>query len=361
MDARKEVAVADIEDELISQWDLEESRDKVKAGLFNLIVYSPDRSEQTFIENISWKVTHKFPCRVIFATQDPSITTESLHTYIQVEKIGDPHLMVGCDQIFIEFSPLAKKQVPFLILPHLLPDLPLYLLWTGNIFSEKELFTALAPIASRIILHPNQLENFANFIQMVLSLDDWTQADIVDFNWTLSDEWREIIGSCMDCEERLSQLPNLKSVRISYAGAGQSALLPALYLQGWLATQLNWKFVQIERQTGGYRLTYSHEQQELYVTLVENKENSQLTPGAIQEVEMASRSEYIFNFRLNLVLQQVKVMIWSKEKCDIPYTVPLIHSDPDQAFANEIFQKGSSPHYKNMLQMLLEIDFKEFL
>ena len=121
--------VSEIPAALIRLWDALEGTNKMRASLFNLLVVAPKNQRTDYVHKITLKVLERFPSRVIFATVDKTLSGDSLNASVSLIPGAKGSYDVVCDYIEIAASKQSQSKIPFIILPHLLPDLPLYILW----------------------------------------------------------------------------------------------------------------------------------------------------------------------------------------------------------------------------------------
>jgi glucose-6-phosphate dehydrogenase assembly protein OpcA len=374
MSQKIEVAIPDIESKLTSLWEASQGphaatdkiqEGKIKAGLFNLVIYSPSLQAQESMRKVTQSITHKFPCRAIFIAENPALDMHTVRTLVQVENLTAADPSVTCDQLYIEFSGQGKERVPFLVLPHLLPDLPVYLFWIGAHATDKAIFQQLAQTASNLIFYPLQTAEIPEFGHFVQHLLRRFTGNINDLAWAMTREWRQAITAAFSVPDHLASIQSVKSLRVTSAS---NIGVPAAYLQGWIAAQLEWTFVRLEQVSDDQnfdrqvldspekiRLIYHHLNRDIEVLL--NTEAKTAVSNALTEVEIIDTQESTFCFSLDAAKQQIKVKIWSTQLCEIPYSVQLYYAQPEVCFAYEIFQKSVSEHYRRTLHLISEINW----
>jgi hypothetical protein len=74
---------------------------------------------------VAKKVMEKFPCRLLFITVKEG--SKELKTQVSVISPHKEDSEVACDLLEIEISKDWQERVPFLILPHFVSDLPIYM------------------------------------------------------------------------------------------------------------------------------------------------------------------------------------------------------------------------------------------
>ncbi len=320
------VSVGDIEGELARIWEEIECPDKVKAALFNLIVHIHDREHVGYVEQVMGKILGKFPCRVMYVIENPDAKEDYTHTQVAVNEISEG---ISCDQIQVEFAGKDREKVPFILLPHLLADLPVYLFWVGDPIGHNGLYDMLKPRIDRIIFDPDTLDHLSEFCDHALGLP----GVIADLNWAMCDGWREVIRYAFNRPEYIKVLRECEQLKMSYY-TGKSPFrrdgnLPAVYLYGWLAAQTGWtQLPQVE--------------------MVAIEDESQPF-GAIASLEIIAGDNH-FSF----VGQDRSVIVnrSDKEKCDLPYAHHVVRSERERALVRELFKSSQSAHYRNTLQFL---------
>src|SRR5262249_6423514 len=148
---QNQIQIADLNEELTRLWDEEQGQKKIRASLFSLILYVQKSEKTAFYQSLNKSVVSKFPSRVILIINETNAKENYLRTTVFSETIGEQELKIFCEIIQIEVSGKLIERVPFLILPHILPDLPVYLLWTQDPSLENAVLPHLEPLANRII------------------------------------------------------------------------------------------------------------------------------------------------------------------------------------------------------------------
>ncbi len=288
---------ATIEAQLASIWDSLEGSNKIRASLFNLIFFTKKTGRANYIKTISQKVIEKFPSRVIMIISDTDKGAEYLRSQVSVQQIGDEGAV--CDFIEIEVAGKLEERVPFVILPHILPDLPIYVIWAEDPALQTPLFAELKALATRMIFDSEGALNLSQFAKTLIALENQYKFDIGDLNWARTENWRKLLASTFYTEERLTHLQRCSQIEIVY-NAEQPPFpsqidVQALLLQGWLATQLNWKLEKIDRDNGKISLTYQRQNGKVVINLYPEKHKT-LKGGAILSVDLHTDEQCHFSF-----------------------------------------------------------------
>lgn len=334
-----------IEPELIRLWE-GVAKEKMRACLFNLIVFNRLSPRTDYIRNIVQKVSEKYPCRVLFISSDPDAPRPYLKTAVSV--VGDG--AIACDYIDIGVSGPDIEKVPHLILPHLIPDLPISLLWTEDPCQPHPLFDPLSKWAHRIIFDSESADSLLAFSQKVLQLRATTGIDTADLNWARIEGWRDLIASLFRSGEHLHQI---QDIRICYNERQTESFchlkVQSLYLLSWMASRLNWKLKKADKNL---RFTFEQQKGEIHATLWEK-----LGSGTIISVDLATQGGQLYQCaRIPTQYHRVSIQISSSEKCELPYQYLLGQTAAGHSLIKEIIMKGTSPHYLQMLATLAQLD-----
>lgn len=336
-----------IEQTLSQIWHELERKGQMRACLFNLILYNPLSNRTDYIKKISQKVIEKFPCRIILVNHDPE--KESLESSVSVIPQDDKENSVVCDYIEINVGTKELERTSFLLLPHLLPDLPIYLLWADTIDLENPLYKRLEEFCTRTIFDSECSKDLSSFISTALDLD----RDIADLNWGRIEPWKNLFITNFQPKLYLEQLKKASKISIRY-NAHQSCFfskctIQALYFHAWLSDRLKWEF----KSASGTELTYQRPDGKKIVFSLEQEDNKVLKPATIISIKVESEDEKVFEFlRSDKNENQILFHVSSKTTCEIPNNFWLEKVHEGQSLVKEIYHKGTSKHYLSMLQKL---------
>ena len=323
--------------------------------LFNLVIYTNEEKRTLYFQQLFSRIFEKFPCRVIFIQQTHSPAKEMIQ---KLQPSGEP---IG-DQYLIKASPEQLSQVAFVLLPLLLPDLPIYLIWGQNPATDKVILPQLHKFATRLVYDSECDRNLQSFSQTMLEKIGDLSCDFMDIDWALISGWRDVISQIFDNQSRFEILQNCSSVDIKYNVLETSLLqrkaTQAIYLQGWFAGQLKWRFQSLTRNKDNIKIRYLNGNNEVTVTL-SAAERKSLAPGAILEVGFVSTNDRALSLTLDEKQSKVLVYLSTPEICELPFSLPLPNLQRGLAFMKEIFYHRADQHYLNMLKTVSEISWKE--
>lgn len=131
-----------------------------------------------------------------------------------------------------------------MILPHILPDLPIYLVHADDPTNENPVAEKLEHLAHRIIFDSEAACDLPAYAKAVLSHNERCHADVADLNWARTEGWRQLFASVFKGRECLEDIRHAKRIQIRYNSLETDYLchtnVQSIYLQGWLAVQLGW-------------------------------------------------------------------------------------------------------------------------
>lgn len=358
-----DIQIPDIEKELDKLWKAADDKSRQKACLFTLIIYASDPRRAQYLQELVDTILDKFPCRIIFIKVEISSTKPNFHVEVSTVLIGNvkQKSTIACDQISIEASPDQLFRVPFLVTPHVIPDLPVYLLWGQNPFEENIIFPSLQPLASRVVFDSECSDNLNNFCKEMLDNLQTLKIDVVDINWALISNWRDMLFELFSTPEKVAELQRCKSLTIHYNRSAtervQHPEIRAIYLQGWLASQLQWKSRKITTSSEQMTLLYDGPNNPIEVILIPGNYKD-LPSGGISSLEilLTDGNSYFINRKPNI--SQVVVHASSTIECQLPFTLPLPNIHRGLTFIKEIFYSKPSLHYRDMLKTISKINFK---
>ncbi len=324
---------------------------KSKACLFNLIVYTHDiRCEKNFTPLVEM-VAPQLPCRIIFIQANKN-DHEMLVKFSTVPLKENKN--VSCDKITIKTHTKDLDKVPFIIYPYIVPDVPVYLLWGTDPLREKIILPKLKNFVTRLIFDSECTDNLQEMSKDLLEQKSSWNFDVLDLNWARFGGWREVLSKTFDSEERFSQLKNASSFKIKYNDLHNEQFsnpdTQAIYLQGWLASQLGWTFVKMENN-----VIYYQGSQLVKVELIPDQDQKYSSED-ILEFEVADQNNYQCTISRKGE-NHVVVHASNQFQCMVPFTL-LLSSLKGRTFIQDVFYHRISPHYFSMLKMITKADWR---
>lgn len=356
------VSPAQIEQELKRIWESLETKNVTRACLFNLIFFTYNNPRKGYFQKIAHSVVEKFPSRVLFITIDQTSKQQDLITQVSVLFSGKTEYDVACDYIEIQGSYSSQARIPFLILPHILPDLPVYLVWGEDLCQNESLLQSLEPLANRIIFDSEASSNLSLFAKHCLAVQS-IHYDVADLNWARIESWRDILSAVFSSEQKLEMMQQAQTLRIFY-NAQQStffchAKIQSLYLQAWLACQLKWVFTGLEEKKEQTICTYQGKAGPIQITL-SPAFHAHLPSGLVLSLEILLVSSSSFLFCRDTDQQNhITVQESTLKECSLPARYIFPKSGAGHSLVQEICRRGNSTHYLQVLNLLQTTNLKD--
>ena len=219
-----------------------------RASVLNLVVHATREIHARRAAATIGELARRHPSRaiIVHADRDRAQGVEahlSMHCHLPS---ADAARQVSYEQILIRARGDSDERLASAVIPLLLPDLPVFLWWTGTPPLDERHFDDLLAFADRFIV------DSADFARPDVTLPRIAHAcesghgryGVTDFNWTRLTPWRDLVAGFFDVPEWRAYLPHVTGVRVGFAvDADGRDIHPsqALLLVGWLASRLGWK------------------------------------------------------------------------------------------------------------------------
>lgn len=304
------------------------------ATLFNLIVFVGEMQSEEF-KSLLDLILEKFPVHLIYIHEKQ---------HFQLVNAGENRTILE-----VESNNLSK--VPFLILPHIIPDLPIYLLCGDDPLKEKEIIPSLQKWAKRLIFDCNPEANLSLWCKNLLDKVQSSQLDVVDMNWARVAGWRAILNQVFEGRDRLSIISGCESIKIVYNKIPLEQCphpeIQALFLQSWLALQLGWKWQSIEKKGDDIYVNYKTAVGPLKIEIYSASE-AEIANEELINLEVYGRDGESFILQRKDA-SQIIVHSATKALCYIPYTLPLSSLGKGRQFVIELLYRPVSENYHQIL------------
>lgn len=219
-----------------------------RASVLNLVVYASREVHALRAARTVAELSKRHPSRaiVVHADREARADVESadlaMHCHLPP---ADATRQVCYEQILIRARAGSDERVASAVIPLLLPDLPVFLWWTGTPPRDSRAFDDLLAIAGRLVVDSADFarpEEELPYIAKILR-DARGRFGVTDFNWTRLTVWRDLLAGFFDVPTWRPLLDRITGVRIGFAvDADGRDIHPsqALLLLGWLASRLGW-------------------------------------------------------------------------------------------------------------------------
>jgi glucose-6-phosphate dehydrogenase assembly protein OpcA len=226
----------------------EQGRSIARAAVLNCVVYADREMHARRAAASVSRLSDRHPSRAIVILgdrrRDGVDVAVQLHCHVPRT---DETAQICYEQILARVNGDADERVASVVIPLLVPDLPVFLWWTGTPPHDTRRFDDLIALADRLIVDS---ADFARPDQTLAVLAELARTHrgrkfgVTDLNWTRLTTWRELIAAFFDVDAWRPCLDNIVGIRVGFGvdmeGRGIHPS-QALLLIGWLASRLGWK------------------------------------------------------------------------------------------------------------------------
>lgn len=247
------IDVAGIESALTRLWRQSAAREgaaltplSARTSVLNFIVYVSREEDASDALATVGALVERHPSRTILVVADPAAPTSSLDASVtgQCGPLTPNGERLCWEQITITAHGATAIHAPSVVIPLLIPDLPVYLWWTGEPPFGTDLFTRMASLCDRTIVDSGRFADSIDGLARLAAINRATGDDrgVTDFHWIRLTPWRNLMAQFYDRAELRPYAERIERVRLRYAlRDGASGDAQALLLAGWLASRLGWQ------------------------------------------------------------------------------------------------------------------------
>lgn len=326
----------------------------LKASLFTLIILVKDLEHTVFAQDLVRLIAKKLPCKIIFVSADPANQSNVIEKESSCRTIGDSQSNVLCDVSFIHVGTNQAAAIPFLVLPEIIPDLPVFLLIEHDPIDFQNIISQIEPYVHRIIVDIPHLYNVGQFAEHLLSMKQ--REKFVGLNWVRTKPWRDAFVHVFHSEELVQRLSKAKRIEIRFAHNPESrkTVLPdtqAIMFQSWLASRFNWRPARLQESPDSIHLTYATDSREIDILLVPTT-SVLLESGNIASIEINAEDEVHYLLSYEHDDKNIVVHASSQDRCEMPSSLFVGSYQKGRQLPKEIFQQKISAHYIPTLEIM---------
>jgi glucose-6-phosphate dehydrogenase assembly protein OpcA len=137
---------------------------------------------------------------------------------------------ICCEQVEINAADEALADLPSVVLPLAVADLPV-ILWcrTPRLLGMPE-FGAMAAMATKVVVDSGGMPDAADAVRRIAGANA-SGLVVADLAWTRLTRWREMLSQVFENKERLAQLADVGRVTVEYGPGYETA---ARYMAAWI-------------------------------------------------------------------------------------------------------------------------------
>ena len=218
-----------------------------RASVLNLVVYAEREVHARRAARTVADLALRHPSRAIVLLgdrgRDGVVASVQLHCHVSESDGAQPVLY---EQILARVRGDFDERVASVVIPLLVPDLPVFLWWTGTPPSDARHLDDLVTLADRFIIDSADFARADRTLPEVARLARHRVA-ITDLNWARLTHWRELIAQFFDVPTWRPFLDGITGIRAGFAVDMDGRDIhpsQALLLLGWLASRLGWRPIE---------------------------------------------------------------------------------------------------------------------
>lgn len=343
----KVVSPKDIRSALHEIWDTFKETNKMRACLFNLIIYAKKNQRGEYLNALVEKMIQKFPSRIVFISIDPE-SSGKIETSVDVLTADTGKQQIMCDLINIDVSHDKKDKIPFLMLPHILPDLPVYMVHAADPCENDPTGISLETYATRVIYDSEASNSLPQFAKAVLEHHKAKKCQIADLSWGRIEGWRQLFIDTLSPEE----LKEIQEITITYNDIESETYrhpkIQSTFIQAWLATQLGWKLKGCTKE--------GFEYEGVKVNLVPGKLEGLYSGRIIDLTITIGNGSSITFVRMKNPLHHIRIEKSTQDACMMPTTYIFDQNAIGLSLVREICHSNTSSHFLKLMQFLRDTE-----
>lgn len=229
----------------------EQGRGIARAAVLNLVVYADREVHARRAAASTIRLASRHPSRAIIVLGDRARegldASIELHCHVPEPDEGS---LVCYEQILARVKGDSDERVASVVIPLLVPDLSVFLWWTGTPPHDTKRFDDLIALADRLIVDSADFARPDRTLSVIAKLAQTHRErrfGITDLNWTRLTPWRELVAAFFDVDVWRPCLDNIVGVRVGFGVDAEGRDIhpsQALLLVGWLASRLGWRAVE---------------------------------------------------------------------------------------------------------------------
>jgi glucose-6-phosphate dehydrogenase assembly protein OpcA len=219
-----------------------------RASVLNLIVYADRETHARRAARSIAQLAMQHPSRAIVVLADRGVRERAesrIEMFCQLS-VADGARQVNYEQILVRARGDTEDRIASAVIPLLVPDLPVFLWWTGTPPTSGRSFGDLVGLADRLIVDSADAARPEVLLPSLARLSAQAHGlfGLTDLNWTRLTPWRQIVTSFFDVPSWRAFLGNITGLRVGFAVDMDGRDIhpsQALLFVGWLASRLGWR------------------------------------------------------------------------------------------------------------------------
>lgn len=345
----------------------EQGHSVARAAVLNLVVYADREVHARRAAASTSRLSDRHPSRaiIILGQRKSEGVDVAIQLHCHVPR-PDETAQICYEQILARVSGDADERVASVVIPLLVPDLPVFLWWTGTPPHDTRRFDDLIALADRLIVDS---ADFARPGQALAAIAELARTHggrrfgVTDLNWTRLTPWRELVAAFFDVDVWRPCLDAIVGVRVGFGvDVDGGAIHPsqALLFIGWLASRLGWKPVDAlaPSEAGGLLFRMANAAGEPIVIRLRPRFERGIEPGGTSGVRLQARHGadlYEFVLKRDPDPRHVTATVLVNGQTRSRRVLPLPQPGIEELLREELSIVGSDRMFEDALQALVAL------
>jgi glucose-6-phosphate dehydrogenase assembly protein OpcA len=279
--------------------------------------------------------------------------------------IADGARQVCYEQILVRASGDVDDRLASAVIPLLVPDLPVFLWWTGTPPLGSRSFGDLLRLTDRLVVDSADFARPELTLPVIarISEDARGRFGLTDLNWTRLTPWRQIATAFFDVPSWRLFLDGITGLRVGFAVDMDGRDIhpsQALLFVGWLASRLGWRPLETlaPSEAGGLLFAIARPDGARIMVRVRPRFERGLSEGdlsglRIQATGGSRQAEFVVKRQPDPAHQTATVLLDGERRWE--RTMPLPSPAIVELIGEELSILGSDRTYEEALGALVEL------
>ena len=346
---------------------LELGRPIARASVLNLVVYAEREVHARRAARSIADLALRHPSRAIVVLADRD-RREGVERRIEMHchlPIADGARQVCYEQILVRASGDVDDRLGSAVIPLLVPDLPVFLWWTGTPPLGARSFGDLLRLTDRLIVDSADFARPELTLPIIARVSEAARGrfGLTDLNWTRLTPWREIATSFFDVPSWRVFLDGITGLRVGFAVDMDGRDIhpsQALLFVGWLASRLGWRPLEMlaPSEAGGLLFAIARPDGARIMVRVRPRFERGLDEGDVSGIRIQAaaerqRAEFVVKRQPDPAHQTATVLLNGERRWE--RTMPLPSPAIVELIGEELSILGSDRTYEEALGALVEL------
>jgi len=356
------VEVREIEDALTQLWMTNQTggRSSMQAYTLNLIIYDGSSAAGSAAQEIATRVGQIHPSRTIILHTGGE---PGLRAWVSAHCEYSGAMERSCsEQIIIDAAGDSVRQLPGVVIPLLVPEVPVVLWWSGEGVFNDPIFPALMDASDQLVIDSSMFPDPLQALTRLhaLGTEEYPGVALRDLAWARLTPWRELTAQFFDAPPTRPYLDGIQQVEVAYAsGAGETYNTGQALLYGsWLASRLAWETIPNLRRVGREMMVVMRDEEAPVTLEFSARHAPDLPPGCLLSVKLiAQAGDAIATFTIERAedREHTVVTMTVQEQTPQERIVPMYEGSVAEMLASELSTVRRDHVYDEALEIAMRI------